>query len=232
MINFGPLIDAVQEAVSVGLGEGAEIVAVRARQKAPVRRIFSNRGPKVGLKSALEMESDRSVRKSLGLSVEGSRDNPNPKIVRGRIPPRRWHDRRLSRADELLADRNAAMAQTASGKTPWRTALSARGAYEVKTRRAVGRFGGHLTIGGYLRESISAEPVTRVGGQSVAWVIAAADYAKYQEYGTAHNPAHPFLRPAAMESQNEVADAVGHQISSVISRTNLGSYEIEFTVAI
>lgn len=248
MIDFAPLIQMVREAVVLGLGEGAEIVAASARRKAPVRQIFSNRGPEIRTKTASEMEADRSMRAALGLSVEGSLDNPMPTIITGnRLPPRRWKDRRLSRADQLLADREAVVARMVSGQsprtparlrafhaaqTPWRTALSARGAYEVKTRRAVARFGGHRTIGGYLRESITAEPVTRTGGMSVAWVIALAEYAKYQEFGTAHHAAHPFLRPAAMESQTKVVEAISRQISSTISRTRLGRFEIEIMVAV
>lgn len=247
MIDFRPVIEAVHEAVAVGLGEGAEIVAQSARAKAPVRRIFSNRGPVVGLKTATEMESNKSIRASLGMSVEGSRDNPMPTIVRGRVPPRRWKDRRLSQADKLLADRTKVMDRYQSGQgnrgSPrrlqqfheaqqgWRTALSARGAYEVKTRRAVGMFGGHRSIGGTLRASIMAEPVTRLGGKSVAWVIATAPYAKYQEFGTVHNPAHPFLRPAAEESRDKVANIVGIRVASA-SRTRLGKYEIEVVVPI
>jgi HK97 gp10 family phage protein len=76
-----------------------------------------------------------------------------------------------------------------------------------------------------------AEPVTRSGGKSVAWVIATAPYAKYQEFGTAHNAAHPFLRPAAEESRDKVANIVGAKVASA-SRTRLGKYEIEVVVPI
>jgi len=251
MIDFSLLQNAIHEAVSLGLGEGAEIVAKAARAKAPVRRIFSNRGPEIGLKTAGEMEADKDVRASLGLSVEGSRNNPAPTIVRGRVPPRRWSDRRLAQADKLLADRDAVMARYWSGKDPasasnpsrlkafhaaqipWRTALSARGAYEVRTRRAVGRFGGHRTIGGTLRDSIRAELPTRRGGKSTAWVIATAPYAKYMEYGTVHAAAHPFLRPAAAESQQKVANVVGEWVRyAATSRASAGKYEIEVVVPI
>lgn len=249
MIDFRPLIEAVQEAVAFGLGNGAQIVVKVAQAKAPVRRIFSNRGPRIGTKTAGEMEADKSIRAALGLSVEGSRVNPAPSIVRGRMPPRRWKDRRLSQADKLLADRDAVMARYWSGvnpasasnpsrlkafhaaQIPWRTALSARGAYEVRTRRAVGMFGGHRTIGGTLRASISAEVVTRQGGKSVVWVIASAPYAKYMEFGTVHAAAHPFLRPAVEESRDAVARAVGDAVAAA-SRTSLGRYEIEVVVAI
>jgi len=248
MIDFSALVQTVQEAVALGLGEGAEIVARGARQKAPVRRIFSNRGPVIGTKTASEIEESRDIRASLGLSVEGSRDNPSPRIVRSRIPPRRWMDRRLSQANQLLADRDAVMARRLSGfgkagsprrlqqfhanQKAWRTALSARGAYEVRTRRAVGRFGGHRTIGGTLRASITAEPVTRSGGKSVAWVIASAEYAKYMEFGTVHAAAHPFLRPAAEESRQKVAAIVGDQVRAAISQARLGKFEIEIVIPI
>jgi HK97 gp10 family phage protein len=245
MIDFTPLVEAVAEAAALGLGEGAEVVARSARAKAPVRRIFTNRGPKMRYKTAQEMEADKGIRKALGLSVEGSRDNPTPRIVASRLPPRRWHDRRLSQADKLLADREKVMDRMKSGRssktparlrafhaaqTPWRTALSARGAYEVKTRRAMSVTFGHRTIGGGLRDSITAEVATRSGGRSTAWVIVGAEYGKYQEFGTRHNAARPFLRPAAAESQPKVVEAVANRVSQAISQTNLGSFEIEIVV--
>jgi HK97 gp10 family phage protein len=225
MIDFSLLKNAVQEAVGLGLGESAEIVATLARQKAPVRRIFDDAMSRPRSKTADEMEADRSIRKSLGLSVEGSRSNPNPQIIRegGRIPPKRWKERRLSQAAEAYAARE-------SGGT---SRLTARGAYEVKTRRAVGMYAGHRTIGGQLRESITAEAVTRRGGRSVAWVIASADYAKYQEYGTAHNRAHPFLRPAAEESRSRVATTIGDWVGyAATSRASAGKVEIEVVIPI
>lgn len=247
MIDFRALVDAVNEAVAIGLGEGAETVARAARAKAPVRRVFSNRGPVTRAKTAAEMEAGKSIRAALGLSVEGSRANPSPRVVVASRAPRRWHDRRLSQAGQLLADRDAVVARMQSGRdprtprrlrefhaaqVPWRTALSARGGYEVRTRRAVGTFdSGRRTIGGTLRASITAEVPIRQGGRSVAWVIASAPYAKFQEFGTRHNAAQPFLRPAAEESRSQVADLIGARVAQA-SRTRLGKYEIEVVVPI
>ena len=102
--------------------------------------------------------------------------------------------------------------------------LTARGRYELKTGRAISEknevrvdlFTGKLRIvqterprlGGSLRSSIRVEkadpgmyPIIKAsvvaGGGKVT-------YARYQELGTRHNPAHPFLRPALAHAKDEL----------------------------
>jgi HK97 gp10 family phage protein len=76
--------------------------------------------------------------------------------------------------------------------------LTARGRYEFRTQRAASRQGRNL--GGALRHSIHTEPAEADSFPIIkASVVAGgedAPYAKYQELGTRHNAAHPFLRPA------------------------------------
>lgn len=48
-------------------------------------------------------------------------------------------------------------------------------------------------ITGYLRNSIQAEVEA---GLPQARVVVGAEYGWYEEYGTRHRPAHPFLTPA------------------------------------
>lgn len=62
---------------------------------------------------------------------------------------------------------------------------------------------GRTTLGGRLRDEIYAtDPkvsTTKVEG----WVISPTPYAKYQEYGTSHNRASPYMRPALYEMRSE-----------------------------
>lgn len=112
--------------------------------------------------------------------------------------------------------------------------LTARGRYELKTQRALSArlvrvsldlstgevrkkyAKGSLRIGGALRDSIHLEPASAnqypvikasvvAGGQD-------APYAKFQELGTRHNPAHPFLRPALAPAKEELPDALRRSV--------------------
>lgn len=62
-----------------------------------------------------------------------------------------------------------------------------RGASAAKRRAHV--------ITGYLRDSITTQMV-RPGHHKI---VVGAHYGVYEEYGTRHRPAHPFLRPAVQE---------------------------------
>jgi HK97 gp10 family phage protein len=102
--------------------------------------------------------------------------------------------------------------------------LTARGRYELKSGRAVsektelrvdlqtGRLRLAQTeqarLGGSLRSSIRVEKANRGQFPIIkASVVAGGGkvtYAKYQELGTRHNPAHPFLRPALAGARDEL----------------------------
>ena len=62
-----------------------------------------------------------------------------------------------------------------------------------------------------------------------AWVISPTEYARYQEFGTRHNRAHPFLRPAAEESREEVVGLIADAVREA-SRTGGSSMDIEIVV--
>ena len=76
-------------------------------------------------------------------------------------------------------------------------------------------------LGGALRDSIrvvsaSASTYPVIEG----WVVAGGgevDYAKYQELGTRHNPAHPFLRPRLPEWRHSFPDALRRGISGSLT---------------
>ena len=102
--------------------------------------------------------------------------------------------------------------------------LNARGRYELRTGRALSTSLELLTPAAVRRAGLEGVQITRVGGRLRASIrvvgasedqypiIRAAlvagnkdvDYAKHQELGTRHNPAHPFLRPRLPEWRAEL----------------------------
>ena len=224
MIDIEGLFQAIYLGAVRGLGEGAVIVERRAKTLAPVRHIFAETSFRIRHKTAEEVEADRSIRSSLGLSVEGSVQNPTPKIIYGRRPPVHWRSRRTTAVEELLA---AYEEDDDSGPLT----LDRRGAHEVRSKRAAFSTFQHTHIGGRLRGEIKASRPVVSGARAEAWVISPTPYAKYMEFGTVHNAAHPYLRPAAEESLDAVAGAVGSAVKSA-SRTGTGVAEIEVVVRI
>jgi HK97 gp10 family phage protein len=250
VINFGEIGKLIFDAAVEALGEGAEIVADRARHLAPVRHIFTGANYTIRYKRASEMEADRAIRMQLGLSVEGSLDNPRPRTARtksplrhtdpgnrwagsfGRRPPPQWRQRRTKAALQHLADYDAEMASRKAGNAPKPTVLDRRGAYEVRSMRAKSLRWGHGYVGGRLRDSIVAMRANPTGYRADAWVTAGkdqVDYAKYMEFGTSHAAAHPFLRPALAESR----DAIVSQIAAAVKQaSSTGGSHTEITIAV
>lgn len=104
--------------------------------------------------------------------------------------------------------------------------ITSAGRYEIRTGRAVvariGAKDGVSRVGGALRHSIvkvSANPnVRNRRGKVYGYVRAGGpgvEYAKYQEHGSRHNRAQPFLRPALYESRvllkKNVYEAISRQ---------------------
>jgi len=114
-------------------------------------------------------------------------------------------------------------------------ALTARGRYELKRGRAFfgakdendsfhqvkrpeGWSGDHedrrgirvveTRLGGRLRNEIYTTPPVRRGQWIWVWVVSPTPYARYQEFGTRHNRAHPFLRPALYEARRFLPNAI------------------------
>jgi HK97 gp10 family phage protein len=257
MIDFEAMALAIFERAVTALGAGANIVETQAKHMAPVRHIFAGDRYTIRAKKASEIEADRTIRAQLGLSIEGSLDNPRPKTVRtksslrysdptnrwagtyGKRPAPQWRERRLAAAAQHLSDYTAEMAARKGGEMPQMTVLDKRGAYEVKRALAGGggrsarslRWG-HAYVGGNLRNSIHALPATTSGGVAEVWVLAGgeeAPYAKYMEFGTRHAAAHPFLRPALAESKAEIVGRIAAAIKEA-SRTGGSSMDINIEV--
>lgn len=72
---------------------------------------------------------------------------------------------------------------------------------------------------GTLRRSIHTEIISSSESSVRASVGTDVEYAPYQEFGTVHIPAHPYLRPAFDEqknnAKNEIAAALKAQIENV-----------------
>lgn len=77
--------------------------------------------------------------------------------------------------------------------------LTGRGRYEERTGRANFTKGGVTTLGGKLRGSIHMNGPHVVGGIIKASVVSPVYYSKFQEFGTRHNRATPYMRPAALK---------------------------------
>lgn len=225
MINFEAIGQAILESATEALGRGARLVEARAKRHAPVRSIFAGT-PTPGDETSIrtmsigESMSQRSAAISAGLPPRTGLS------VTTREAPVWWRQRRLANAQSMLAQ--GLVDRKDSIEEPVKWALSRRGASEVRTRRAVFASWGHLHIGGRLRGEIYSTAPSLAGDRAEAWVISPTPYAKYQEFGTVRNRAHPFLRPAAEESLEDVSSLIAAAVKEA-SRTST-STEIEIVV--
>jgi len=216
MLDFNSILSRVLESVAVGLSEGATIVAERARQHAPIRKVFGGGRRQMRFLSVAEHEQIKGMRSALGLQAFGSAGPPRALRVASQHVVNNFSasSKRRQFATVVTRGNSANMnvpAMRALGSTPgtlWSPRaeqhLTRRGKSELKSMRA--NYKGSL--GGRLRGEIYVVPAT-VGGKTVkAMVVSPTSYAKYQEFGTRHHPAHPFMRPAAEESGGQVVKAV------------------------
>jgi hypothetical protein len=220
VIDFGALLQNVFEGAVQGLAQGAQVVAQRAKARAPVRSVFSGGGGGVRTKTAGEIEAVRSSRDAV-FKAGGPPTVIRPEhlgqatITTGK-PPTKWRERRLAAASKLLTQYDVEMSRRKAGYAPQKTMLSRRGAYEVRSGRANAATWEHLKVGGRLRGEIYATDPSVSGDHAEAWVISPTSYGKFQEFGSRHNAAHPYLRPAAEESRSEVAAMVAEAVRGAL----------------
>jgi HK97 gp10 family phage protein len=69
-------------------------------------------------------------------------------------------------------------------------------------------------ITGYMKEHTVAHKVD----DKKAEVISTAPYAGYEEFGTRYRPAHPFIRPAVIDGQNELPNMNRKAVNKEIRR--------------
>jgi hypothetical protein len=171
---------AVIEAAPGLIGQAARAVAIVARSKAPVRRLFTGDTRIIQTKS-IEDTQTLSNRVVVGHTVRY---------------PHQLSQRRL-------------VTLGPPGEVVGQDDLDRRGRYEVRSGRANYRARGRAgAVGGRLKGEIRATPGHVEGRRAVASVISPTPYAKHQEFGNRHNPAHPYMRPAADESRPVVASEI------------------------
>jgi len=93
---------------------------------------------------------------------------------------------------------------TRGGRLRYRPAVSrldARGRYDLRTGRAnfTDPKTGVTTLGGRLRKEIKPVMPTLQGNIIRGGVVSPTSYAQYQEFGTRHNRATPYMRPAILK---------------------------------
>lgn len=79
---------------------------------------------------------------------------------------------------------------------------------------------------GFLKASIGRRRADRESPTTVSYIVGVlrrAFYANFLEFGTRHQAAQPFIRPAAEQTEGQVVDKIG----SVI-RTDVGKWAPEF----
>lgn len=227
MSDLNALADEILFAAAEALGKGARLVSARAKRHAPVRSVMA------GTPSIPESGYIRPVN-------IGERMSERTALIKAGLPPRPmgevttreapvWWRQRTTQNLEQLYSRGQIEARRPREDDdlvePQKFQLSRRGAYEVRTRRAEWTTWGRTFIGGRLRGEIYATEASMSGSRAEAWVISPTRYAKYQEFGTVHNRAHPFLRPAAEESRQDVAALVKAAVERA-TRTKAGSAQI------
>jgi HK97 gp10 family phage protein len=219
VINLSAWGDSIKEAARASLEASAEDVARRAKQKAPVRKIFSGGRRKLRYKTVAEVDADAGLRERIGLGPETAA----PAGYRG-MPSRsgRKYARSVTRGN--LVNMNAPAKMRRIGR-PGHLRMAAaeemldrRGRSEVKSGRAA--YEGK--IGGRLKGEITATEARMDGSQIVANVLSPTSYAKYQEFGTRHHPAHPYMRPALEESRGDIVAKMRSAVKVAAARTPPG----------
>jgi len=231
MLDLGLIGRAIFDGALEGLAQGAIVVEGRAKARAPVRNIFGVEHDFVPSKSIGDVQARRSARGGdVGAAAKMRTQKAPTALKAGGFrsgQQRNLRERRLAVAENLLADYQA--------KVPTKVMLTRRGASEVKTKRA--QYAGSskvpsdigASIGGRLRGEIYATRPSAEGNRAEAWVISPTPYARYMEFGTRHNRAYPYLRPAAEESRAEVVGLIADGIREA-SRTGASSTQIEIVV--
>lgn len=213
MIDWRAVEQAGIAAAAAALTEGAQMIAGKAKEKAPVRKVFRGQEEAVryGVKSIAAIIGDRDLRRAAGLGPENEHILPPSTVTKD--APRQMAWRRVIAPGKLAS----AVAQSR---------LSRRGRYELRSGRSV--HGGEL--GGRLRDEIYAEEAQIEGRHIRARVVSPTPYAIHQEIGNRHNAAHPYMRPAAHESTDELKAGIAHRVAGATRAAIRGRYKVKITL--
>lgn len=243
-------IKGIMAAIHAGgqdaLEETGERIAAEAKRRAPIRKVFKEAK---GYRRKFRPISDEERNIAMALSKQyyassgGTPDERAFKLrrslahlryyARAEIPRRgsansvgrSMKARQLGTIKEgrFQGNGSAVKIRGTRGYEPsdeFRQKLSARGAYEVRTGRAIhiqpsatGQ-SSRVQIGGALKASIGAGPVLQTGKGQEIEVEAAIRYAKYVEFPTIRTAAQPFLLPALKGEQSKFP----HTVAAAIQR--------------
>lgn len=207
---FAAIEQAGLRAAAGALTRAGEMVSGRAKELAPVRRVFADQSPRTELKSIAAIEGDRDIRRRLGLGPERTHIMPPTTVTKP--APQFLHRREVV---QKASQPNRLRLPSAQAR------LDRRGRYELRAGRAI--HGGNL--GGKLRDEIFST-AARIDGRIIAVrVVSPTAYAKYQEFGTRHNAAHPYLRPALHESVGAIKEMIATDVAQA-AREAVGSVRI------
>lgn len=162
--------------IVAGVNATAEEAMGIAQQKAPVRKTFKGSVGRATVQSGVEAAAEQQLRRDLGLG-------PGPVRVQRTA---------AASVHSIMKYRELSSGQLTAGGP----ALTSRGRYELKTGRANFSGPGGTILGGRLRGEIHMVPAEGSGPRWVAKVVSPTRYAKYVEFGTRHNRAQPYMRPA------------------------------------
>lgn len=209
-VDWGAIERAGVEAAVAAMSRGAQTISARAKQLAPVRKVFQGQDDhyRTRLKKVSEIKADAPARAKVGLGPENAYIYP-PSIVTKRAPQKLGAQREIAEPGKLRL-------QSAQA------ALDRRGRYEIKVMRAAH----DGMLGGRLRDEIYATEARLDGKVIRCQVVSPTPYAKYQELGTRHNPAHPYLRPAGHESRNAIRSDVARSVSAAAKPLFRGTYVV------
>lgn len=198
MIDWSAIERAGVAAAVEAMTRGGAAIATRAKELAPVRKVFKgqDKNYKIRLKSVEEIGADAPARRRLGLGPENPYIHP-PTIVTKRAPQKLGAQREIAEPGRLRLQKAQA-------------SLDRRGRFEIKSLRAAH----DGSLGGRLRSEIYATEARLDGKVIRLKVVSPTPYAKYQELGTEHNPAHPYLRPAGHESRDAIRADVGRSVAA------------------
>ena len=239
------LIEAATEALDETAQKVATRARALAPVRHVFKNPITGRGFKntVRFKSAEEISGDRAIRAKMGLapeilatpvrvaSVRSAGIHPKSSTsIGGEVFGFARTNSRSGRVSRRFPFRDIDARQVQFDETTgkpslvhqqFNAALTSRGTFELKSGRAIHTRAVESTFGGALRDSI--HPIHAELNDSVieARVVAGgedAPYAKYQELGTRHNAAHPFLRPALEEKGPALVDRLARQIAKELGR--------------
>lgn len=219
MLDWNGLRERVIVAGMEGITSGAAYVRDRAKEKAPVRKIFAGGHRVMRRKSISEAQGDRKMLLSIGRnapprsSLRHARSRFMQSVVKGdnANTPFDLPRRQLSGPGELAKPG---------------AELTRRGRSELKTMRSAHQG----AIGGRLQDEIYATEARREGSKIVAEVISPTEYGVYQEFGTRHNAAHPYMRPAAAESRDAVVSMIAEAVGRAAAAGLGSSAAIRMTI--